>query len=133
MMVQVTAVGAYIRGCRFQASEGLIGAALTVPETGAVTVKDTTFVADTVSVTGQPDEAIEMTTDANLDSWVELTGVTIDAGAYGWANESSLDGRFVAAESLTLLRGVDVYFEQGGVTQGFVNPQTSTGGSRIQW
>lgn len=96
-------------------------------------IVNTTIISTATSVTGQPASAISI---AAATSDMELDGLVLSGGTVGFSNYNAFDGSGFAitrlkAQSVSLLLGADM--KLNAATTGWVNIQTATGGSRVQW
>jgi len=96
-------------------------------------IANTTFISTATSVAAQPTSAVEI---AATLTRLTLDGLVLSAGTAGFSNYRAFDG---AGFSIAAIRGLSVSLLLGADmklhpdTTGYVNVQTCTGGSRLDW
>jgi len=96
---------------------------------------NTTFIATGASLTAQPSAAVKI---AAAVSDLDLDGLVLSGGTYGFSSPYAFDNT-TASVAITRLKGTSVSLLLGAdmslysTTTGFVNVQTTTGGSRVVW
>lgn len=97
-------------------------------------IVNTTFISVATLVTQQPTDAVEFLGAVND---LELDGVVFNSGTVGFSSPQAFNVAGnqllrLKAENVSLLQGADWTSAIAGTT-GFLNPQISTGGSRVDF
>lgn len=132
--VQFGASGCVVSGCYFDCgAHELVGAICTDLAPNATAfhiIEDCTFVSIATSTAALPDSGIEFA--ANLTG-ARVSGCVFDDGAYGFAVGAINFAGDVTALKMSgcTLRGATV--DASASTTGYINPQVTTGGGRVNW
>lgn len=131
--VTVAADGCLVSSCYFPCSQHDQGPALQINACTAPSIRDCNFVV-TATVSGdKPDSAIKLN---GAITRMRMSGVVFDGGAFGWGQPYAFNSGSNAItgmnfEAISLLRGSDMLFASS--TTGYLNVQTASGGSRVDW
>jgi hypothetical protein len=123
-----------IERCYFECGANDQAPAILVTGTlNGLRIENTTFISTATLATAQPESALK--TSGSVTN-VVLVGVVFSAGAVGFSNPYAVDmssGAVSAmrAESISLLLGADMNL--ANLSSSYVNVQTCTGGSRVDW
>lgn len=133
-VISVTGAGFRMIGCYCESGQYDTGAKLNLGS-GADRARlvNTTFISTATSLSAQPAGAINI---GAAITCLELDGLILSGGSYGWSAPYVLDGSTAAITrlkglSVSLLLGADVTFHAS--TTGFINVATSTGGAQVVW
>lgn len=132
--VDVEATSFRMIGCYIECGQTDTGAAVSFGTTsGLARIVNTTIISVATSRAAQPLSAISL---AAATSDLELDGLVLSGGTVGFSNYQAFDGSGFAISrlrglSVSLLLGADVALNAS--TTGYLNIQTSTGGSRVRW
>lgn len=129
-----SAGGVRIVGCYIECGANDTGPALEISDAAGdyARIENTTFISTATAADSQPLEAMKVSAAA---SFLSIVDSTFDDGTYGFSNvyalniASTVEG--LRIENLSLLNGADGVVETAST--GHINPQTLTGGGRIEW
>ena len=131
--IAVSGAGFRMRGCYVECGATDTGPAVQLAS-GAddARIETTTFISTATAAGSQPESAV---TVAAAIARLTLESLTLDDGTYGFSNYFAFDGGAAAVTALkaenVILKGGDVQLNAS--TVGFFNPQTTTGGARVEW
>ena len=138
--VSVRAQDVRIEECYFQCgaknNEQAIGG--NGSNSDGLAIDDCTFVSVATAVSDRPSPGVRFET--NCPNQFKMRGTVFDGGTVGFfQTDNNVPAAMymdtaqndIELENISLLRGADIYLHAS--TNGHVNPQTSTGSSRVVW